>query len=441
MTDQTVDFLTEDFSEETKAKIPQLVEPVKADRARLSGALESLLALEKKTRLAADQKSTVMLATAIVQLCKDCGEWKMLNDHIILLSKRRAQLKKVIQVVVQEAMNFIEETPDKETKIALIETLRTVSAGKMYAELELARMTRILADMKEKDGDIVGAAEIMQELSVETIGSMESREKLEFILEQVRLCLLKKDYIRAEIIAKKVTDKQINKEDLQDLKLKHFKLMVTLHTYKKSYLDACKDYDSMYRTKIIQDDDKEWKVMLSKSIIYLTLSPFDYEVSEMLLRLKSDPKVEQLPGLKSALVAFTTPELIKWPIASEKDFREHEEFQEAKAHEDLWAVLHKRVVQHNIRVLSQCYTRLSSTRLSQLLQLDSAKTEEFLSEMVSSKQLFAKIDRCAGTVSFTKMSSSALVLNNWSSNISSLLALVDKTGHLINKENMMHGIA
>lgn len=108
----------------------------------------------------------------------------------------------------------------------------------MYAELELARMTRILADMKEKDGDIVGAAEIMQELSVETIGSMESREKLEFILEQVavvnvfhehgiqtvrsgviqvRLCLLKKDYIRAEIIAKKVTDKQINKEDLQVL--------------------------------------------------------------------------------------------------------------------------------------------------------------------------------------------------------------------------------
>lgn len=440
MADQTVDFLTEDFSEETKAKIPLLVDPVKADKTKLGSALESLLAMEKKTRLAADQKSTVMLALAIVQLCKDCEEWKMLNDQIVLLSKRRAQLKKVILMIVQEAMKWLDETPDKETKIALIETLRTIAAGKMFAELELARMTRTLAEMKEHEGDIAGAAEIMQELSVETIGSMEAREKLDFILEQVRLCLAKKDFIRAEIIAKKVTDKQINKSDMQDLKLKHFKQMVEFHRHKKCYLDACKDYDSLYRTQLIQDNEKEWKHMLAKSIIYLTLSPFDHDVSEMLERFKKDPKIEQLPGFKAVLEAFTTPELIPWPIASEGDYKEHEEFCDVKTQEEMWKELHKRVVQHNIRVLSQYYTRLSSERLTQLLQLDPTRAEELLSEMVSSKQLFAKIDRCAGTVTFSKTSSPALILNNWSNDISSLLALVEKTGHLINKENMTYGL-
>ena len=34
---------------------------------------------------------------------------------------------------------------------------------------------------------------------------MEKKEKVEFILEQMRLCLAKKDYIRTQIISKKVS--------------------------------------------------------------------------------------------------------------------------------------------------------------------------------------------------------------------------------------------
>ena len=40
---------------------------------------------------------------------------------------------------------------------------------------------------------------------VETYGSMERKEKVEFILEQMRLCLATKDYIRAQIISKKIS--------------------------------------------------------------------------------------------------------------------------------------------------------------------------------------------------------------------------------------------
>lgn len=39
-------------------------------------------------------------------------------------------------------------------------------------------MTHILAQMKEKDGEIFEAANILQELQVETYGSMEKREKV-----------------------------------------------------------------------------------------------------------------------------------------------------------------------------------------------------------------------------------------------------------------------
>lgn len=61
-------------------------------------ALEKLLALEKQTRLAADAQSTKRVLIAIVQLCFDTGDWTSLNEHIILLTKRRGQLKMVCYV-------------------------------------------------------------------------------------------------------------------------------------------------------------------------------------------------------------------------------------------------------------------------------------------------------------------------------------------------------
>ena len=46
----------------------------------------------------------------------------------------------------------------------------------------------------EKDGNVTEAAKIMQELQVETYGSMERKEKVEIILEQMRLCGCSKLY-------------------------------------------------------------------------------------------------------------------------------------------------------------------------------------------------------------------------------------------------------
>ena len=44
-------------------------------------------------------------------------------------------------------------------------------------------------------------------LQVETFGSMEREEKVQFILEQMRLGLARKDYIRTQIISKKISAK------------------------------------------------------------------------------------------------------------------------------------------------------------------------------------------------------------------------------------------
>lgn len=116
--------------------------------------------------------------------------------------------------MVQEACTYVDQISDMDTKLKLIDTLRTVTAGKIYVEIERARLTRKLAAFKEAAGKIDEAASILQELQVETYGSMEKREKIEFLLEQMRVCLLKGDYIRTQIISRKISVRSFEDEKL-----------------------------------------------------------------------------------------------------------------------------------------------------------------------------------------------------------------------------------
>ena len=56
-----------------------------------------------------------------------------------------------------------------------------MSNAQIYVEVERARLTHKLAKMKEEEGNIIDAANIIQELQVETYGSMEKREKVRII--------------------------------------------------------------------------------------------------------------------------------------------------------------------------------------------------------------------------------------------------------------------
>ena len=54
-----------------------------------------------------------------------------MNENIQVLSKKHGQLKIAITRMVQLVMNFLPETPSLETKLSVIDTLRTVTEGKV----------------------------------------------------------------------------------------------------------------------------------------------------------------------------------------------------------------------------------------------------------------------------------------------------------------------
>lgn len=141
--------------------------------------------------------------------------------------------------------------------------------------------------MKKEQGDLNAAADILCELQVETFGSMDRREKTEFILEQVSLCIEKGDWTQAGILSRKIsikyfarkpkrTPEQMEKEkkereekeknrgaddpplekedDVTDLKLRFYEQQITLAKHDDKYLDSCKHYRQVLDTEFVESD-------------------------------------------------------------------------------------------------------------------------------------------------------------------------------------------
>ena len=66
-------------------------------QGNLTACLETLLSLEKQHRLGEDVTATKICCNSIVETLFLAKEWKLLNEHILLLAKRRSQLKQVIR--------------------------------------------------------------------------------------------------------------------------------------------------------------------------------------------------------------------------------------------------------------------------------------------------------------------------------------------------------
>lgn len=523
----------------------------------LAGAVEKLLSLEKKLRLGGDAISTSRVALEILRLCWRAKDLKALNANILVIAKRRGQLKSVLVDVVREAMKYVDELGVKEDKVELITTLRTVSEGKVsctqqylaaqaasplprphahtspfshslpwwlsqpasltppqiHVEVERARLTKQLAGIQEAEGRIAEASETLQEIAVETFGSMERGEKADFLLEQIRLTRAQRDFVKMGILANKVSRKQLEEAGMEATRLRFYGLMASLHQQQHDALALCKDHQAVLATRGYADDAAKWVPAMQSVVVYLALAPWSNEVSDTMHRLKADKRLEEagLASHKALLELLTTHELVSWPLPAphHEALLAHDAFTKEKPgplgagaaaavggagagaggaggmsvddsgsaaaaasstsssaaaggagvvgrtgggvataivrKEDEeragWAaILHKRIVQHNVRVLAKWYARITTARLAALLGLDAATTEAAVSELAADKALYAKIDRPAGVVVFARPRPAEEVLSEWAADLDKVLSLTETTSHLIQREYLVRGI-
>ncbi|GAA5927893.1 uncharacterized protein JCM15063_006028 [Sporobolomyces koalae] len=444
-----------------------------ASAGKTQEALDKLLVLEKQARNASDLSSTSRVLIAVISILFEgpSRDLSKLNEHLVSLSKKHGQLRQATVKMVEKAMEFLDqlEGDDKET---LIKTLRDITEGKIYLEVQRARITRQLSQIREQSGSVQEASELMQDLQVETFGSMERREKVDFILEQMRLLKLQEDWEKLAIVAKRINLRWLTDKENEDLKLRYYSLMILHGLQKDAYLEVCKYYRAVYDSPSINDSNvapassssaaptvtpnETANAILRNIVFFVILAPYDNEQSDLLNRVYKDERLKEMKECYDLVKCFIDPELRRWPNIEELygdalrktrvfgpkgtagvDGDIEEDDQHSKG-DERWKVLHDRIVEHNIRVVATYYTRITLSRLSSFLNLAIPETEQFLSRLVTSKTVYAKIDRPAGVVDFVRPKKGDEVLNDWSSDVGKLMGLIEKSCHLIAKEHAVN---
>ncbi|KDQ17766.1 hypothetical protein BOTBODRAFT_53290 [Botryobasidium botryosum FD-172 SS1] len=468
-----------DFTPEVDALIPEAKSL--AEAGRLQEAVDKLLGLEKQTRNAADLAPTTRLLTTITNLCYSAKDYDALSANITLLSKKHGQLKESVKVMVEEAMSWLEPLKQEagEPKwLQLVETLRGVTEGKIFLETPRARVTLLLAKYHEhlsqnatatstpsaKDS-LQTASDLLSDLQVETYSSMDRREKTEFLIEQMRLLVLvarvkdaerkakqatpdkeaegkellvadgEAEWLKVRVGGRKVNEGFLTEPQNEVLRLTYYDLMIqfALHGATPSYLDAAKYYYKVWETPNVKEDvDGKGRQALEHIVYYVILAPHDNEQSDMLHKLAINPALSNLELHNNLVKCFTTRELMRWPGIESiygPTLRATAVYGSGGdgAGDKRWEDLHTRVIEHNIRVISHYYTRITLPRLTSLLDLSQRETEDVLCRLVVDGTVHAKIDRPAGIVSFRGRRGAEDVMNEWATDVGKLMGLVEKT--------------
>lgn len=377
----------------------------------------------------------------------DEKEYKRMRDFIILLTKRRGQAKKAIIDMIQQAMKYIDQMPTREEKFNLIQTIREATDGKIFLEVEYARCTRIFAEMKVEDGQADEATDTIQEVQVETYGSMDKQEKIDYILYQLKLVLQRKDYVRTQIVLKKINRKNLNEKGLEKLKINYYTQIIEYYNHEKDDLEVAKCYQTIYDTMVACEEDKECDLSFSHEeknknfenfVVYLMITPYSNEQVNLLniVNTRYSRELEINPILEDYVHKLLVSELmslneedVKSQMGKYEAFQEHTEY-----NDEHMRLLFKQIIQHNLHVIEKYYSRIKLDRISPLIGVGVERAEEEIADMVINKRITAKINRLDGIVNFKKPSP----VNNWNHDIKSLLRNIDTTCHLINREKVVY---
>lgn len=269
--------------------------------------LINLLELEKSSRYADDIEANQKIILEIVELCAESKNWRKLGECAQMLSKKSFAKKEAIAKMVRECMSHLDKIFEKDLRISVINDLRSLSNGKIYLEIERARLTKFLAEIKEEEGLIQEASDILAELKIESIGAMSPVERCELFLHQMRLFVATAQTDLAQVLSKKVPKNVLDYKGNEILKLAYYKLKVKLER-EASYENTSRYYTKMSEIHILTNEEKQ--LMIANALIFSILAPYNNEKLTLLEGLLKNPIVENHKNMKSMLKYFLSNELI-----------------------------------------------------------------------------------------------------------------------------------
>ena len=271
------------------------------------------------------------------------------------------------------------------------------------------------------------------------------------------------------IVSNKINRKHLNDENLENLKIEFFQMMIIYNHHENKFIEVSKCYKILYdfyneieikvthstqenllkaetsdRYKnILQTLNK--KILLVNYVLYLTICPPELETKNMLNELNMFYKkdVEENVDIQNIIAKHLSDEIV--PI-TENFFKIYQNYpifvkdnSNLKAEEHV-KLFRKYLIQHNLTVYQKFFSQIHLTRISKMITVDTLEIEAEICDMVVNKFIFAKINRISGTINFKPKSDYSDRLNDLNFDLHKMLDKMETTCHLIHKENLKYEI-
>ena len=81
--------------------------------------------------------------------------------------------------------------------------------------------------------------------------------------------------------------------------------MIELDQHEGTYLNICRHYRAVYETPVIRDDPVEKLRILKHVVLFVVLSPYSNDQSDLIHRILEDKALNDIPSYKSLMEKFT----------------------------------------------------------------------------------------------------------------------------------------
>lgn len=120
---------------------------------------------------------------------------------------------------------------------------------------------------ESKTNDLREAVKIMENVQVETYGSMSKKEKFEFILYQIKLNLLLDDFVRVIIVCRKINPKHLEEEGLEYIKFQYYLYKYAYHKHEKEYKECKESLIKVFEALFTFEEPEKLKALVDKLIL------------------------------------------------------------------------------------------------------------------------------------------------------------------------------
>lgn len=432
----------------------------------LEDELTALLELERVARQDSKMEESIRLLEEITELVWRAKDIDRLMELVRTLTKKRGQPIKGVTKMVTLCMSYISQIDHLDKRMEFVATMKEVTEKKIYLEVDYARCCMMIVKHKEKEGasqeDIIEAAKIMEKVQVETYGSMDKFEKLEFILYQMKLNIILEDFTKLIIVSKKVNTKFFDDSKMALLEVTFYLYCLHYHQHKNEYMQSAdclgKVYNALLKMEknIAEDAIQEegapkefdsmvlrlYEPMLDKTLAcqtYLSMILLEEYSEEKIEKLKKQWENHQLAtddnqGLKSLINAFLDKELSSCNL---KDYSlsDLHLFSETGLYNTRYHTqLEKQLIKKNLKQVSLFYNSIRFEKLAKLLRNNKDRIEDYLCELIFHNKVKCSIDRPAELILFRMEETEAEKIDNWVQNINEIVDLVDFVCERIERE-------